>query len=614
MQNKIKIRYITLFRSGWVSFMTSLLIRGSEILCNAVLCGKSQKVSHVVFLLPILVLLVLTAKADTKWITPNFKQLNQLPILELEKKGLYYLNECEMPDSALLCFTLVANRDYKALKDTAEMACYADCLRLLSLMYTDSYYHDYVKEYSYLLLSEKLAEQIGFKPLLSVIHLGKANLFLKKEAINEAPEYQDKILKRYADAYQYAIKENVTYALPYIVRMRAGLAISYDKIDKVEKDLEYYSKIKFEKKEADKNRDAQLFCKGILAYHHNRDEEALALIDSAIAYAWGENEHAIADVKGIYLNIKTSMFRGMGRYDEELQWIDSMMVNARRFDNHAQKLEAYQYYKNYYKEHGSATQAQEYELLYLREKDLINNGNKLMDTDKAQFLFDIHEMEDDLRLQARRHELLTVVAWSIAAIAATVIICLLLLYCRYRQLHEKNRLLYQRMKETLLTDKEKQWLLTVEARSATEASPAADEPPAAPKYEKNHLTDAKKEDLMHRIFMVMETAKGVYEADFSLAQLASMVDATPNNVSMVINEQRQMNFNQLLAEYRIKEACRRMDDAEHYGHLSIEGIAASVGIKSRSNFTVLFKRVTGLTPSSYQRMTKENFAENRAKM
>ena len=48
-----------------------------------------------------------------------------------------------------------------------------------------------------------------------------------------------------------------------------------------------------------------------------------------------------------------------------------------------------------------------------------------------------------------------------------------------------------------------------------------------------------------------------------------------------------------------------MNDREHYGHLTIEGIAASVGIKSRTNFSNNFKKITGLSPSEYQRQQRQ---------
>ena len=169
---------------------------------------------------------------------------------------------------------------------------------------------------------------------------------------------------------------------------------------------------------------------------------------------------------------------------------------------------------------------------------------------------------------------------------------------KYRQTQEKNRQLYLKNTDLLKAHEEevRRWELAV---ADNVGKPKA-------KYEKNPMDENGKQDLMHRVFLVMEKSEDVFKPNFTLDRLAELVDANPTYVSYVINEKRQCNFNVLLNEYRIKEACRRMSDAEHYGHLSIEGIAASVGIKSRTNFSTNFKKYTGLTPSEYQRMAREN--------
>lgn len=49
-----------------------------------------------------------------------------------------------------------------------------------------------------------------------------------------------------------------------------------------------------------------------------------------------------------------------------------------------------------------------------------------------------------------------------------------------------------------------------------------------------------------------------------------------------------------------------MMDNEHYGNYSIQGISESVGYKSASNFIAAFKKMTGMTPSLYQKISKSS--------
>jgi AraC-like DNA-binding protein len=44
------------------------------------------------------------------------------------------------------------------------------------------------------------------------------------------------------------------------------------------------------------------------------------------------------------------------------------------------------------------------------------------------------------------------------------------------------------------------------------------------------------------------------------------------------------------------------DESDKFGNMTIEGVATSVGFKSRTAFINAFKREVGLTPSEYLRM------------
>ena len=69
---------------------------------------------------------------------------------------------------------------------------------------------------------------------------------------------------------------------------------------------------------------------------------------------------------------------------------------------------------------------------------------------------------------------------------------------------------------------------------------------------------------------------------------------------------KEGGFPALLAETRVREAMRRLDGSDtQYANLTIEAIGESVGFKSRSTFSTAFKRVTGLTPNDYRRISIE---------
>ncbi len=99
----------------------------------------------------------------------------------------------------------------------------------------------------------------------------------------------------------------------------------------------------------------------------------------------------------------------------------------------------------------------------------------------------------------------------------------------------------------------------------------------------------------------MDNDESIFLCDFSANQLAAKVGVNYKYISQVINERMQCSFSNLLNKYRIKEACKRIEDKEHYSGFTLEAIGNSVGFKSRSSFIAAFKQVTGLTPFDFQR-------------
>lgn len=124
------------------------------------------------------------------------------------------------------------------------------------------------------------------------------------------------------------------------------------------------------------------------------------------------------------------------------------------------------------------------------------------------------------------------------------------------------------------------------------------------KYQGSSLDDDDKLMLTKSILHIFEDTEEIYHPDFNLNKLAELVGSNYKNVSQIINEQIGKNFNQLLNEYRIKEACRRLDNISQYGNYTIEAIGESIGFGSRSTFVTSFKKLTGLTPSEFQNQAR----------
>ena len=129
------------------------------------------------------------------------------------------------------------------------------------------------------------------------------------------------------------------------------------------------------------------------------------------------------------------------------------------------------------------------------------------------------------------------------------------------------------------------------------------------KYKRSGLSSSQRDRLARAVTEVMENVRPFCSTDFSLNNLAAEVDSNNKYVSQVINDVFKKNFSTFVNEYRINLACERLADTAGYGHYSINGIGDSVGFKSYGTFSAVFKRMTGMTPSVYQKLTRKKQAK-----
>lgn len=124
------------------------------------------------------------------------------------------------------------------------------------------------------------------------------------------------------------------------------------------------------------------------------------------------------------------------------------------------------------------------------------------------------------------------------------------------------------------------------------------------KYAGPMLDDERCRALELRINEIMSDETVFCKEGFSLKELADRCGSNSKYVSQVLNDRMKTTFPQMLNERRISVARKRFVDFENYGHLTIEAIVADLGFRSRSTFSKTFKKITGLSPSEFQRMAR----------
>lgn len=530
----------------------------------------------------------------------RYEQLKSMRGKDLVMLGLKYLNERNMPDSALLCFTLQANKRFETEdKDFEEIGACANALKLLGTVYSDWYY-DYQKSYGFLYLAEQYSIKHKYFITLPGIHNEMAALDVMKVGFSNQDKGNNEIINKFKTAFHEALRYGDHEGIGYITANLAGRGLSYNLIDSVKEELTTYCSMKKESERPQK--ETQYVCEAILKFNDKHYEEALSLMSHALSNTYNDNIHFKANDSINTLCIKAEMLTAMKRNEEALATYHKILEIAKRTINHVGIMDAYKGLFDSYKEQGNDALAAKYELLYLREKDFIVNKSKLADMEQTKFLLEIDELNKEAEAMAMRDRMKSRILWMVSAFTLLIVCLLIFLYLKYKQVKENHRLLYLKSLDMIRTDEEKRQLIEKQEAQIRQYEELEKKEAA---HEVHRMDEEKMTNLLHRIFMVMETSEEVYSKDFSMNRLAELVDDTRNNVSEAINRQYKTGFYDLVNEYRVKEACRRMNDIEHYGHLTIEYISGELGFKSRTTFIAAFKKMVGLTPSAYLKLAKE---------
>lgn len=133
---------------------------------------------------------------------------------------------------------------------------------------------------------------------------------------------------------------------------------------------------------------------------------------------------------------------------------------------------------------------------------------------------------------------------------------------------------------------------------------------------KNEHTESSEEELKtqqmlyDRIVKFMDTSDLYLNPEFGLSNIVSAVGSNFAYVSKVIKQYSGLNVPSFINEYRIREACRRILDGDRFGNLTLAAIGESVGFNSQVSFNRTFKKITGMTPSTYMKIAASTRNEN----
>jgi len=113
------------------------------------------------------------------------------------------------------------------------------------------------------------------------------------------------------------------------------------------------------------------------------------------------------------------------------------------------------------------------------------------------------------------------------------------------------------------------------------------------------VTEREAERIRMLLDRALSEEKLYLDPELSLSDLANHIDVPRNTLSWVINRVPGRNFYDLIGECRIREVQAKMADPGQIGQ-KILSLALDAGFASKPTFNVVFKKVTGMTPSEFR--------------
>lgn len=525
-------------------------------------------------LLIILLSAVLTIVFHAGSMTPDenfYRQLLQSDVESLKKRGMQLVVSC--PDSAIAYFSVVAARYNSEMPENEKRICVSSMNNLGYLHFFHN--NDPILSYSYLVKGMSVAEDLDMKDIIANISLNMANIFCVLDDYDSAMMYYKKAIHLAAESEEYST---------LLTSMSNMLALLYsahpDRFDEIVPETNMFRAMKLP--DLPMSDYTRSIMRGI-EFSSKKD------------YASAEREfiNSLKQINTVYTperfrlqsySLLATLEYIRGNNPKAVFWLKKSLN-----ESGAPDIRASIYYRlrQCYERLGRADSAAYYASRYITLSDT------MLLSGQAKTLRDIETQVSTAALNEKiakgvseRRNMTTVIIILLVALAVMTILGIWLWISRNR-LRKANEELYRHTREKASRPIMEQ---TVET---TESTPESADP----------CTNGSLADTLLKI---MESHDDIYQPDFSLDSLARLAGVSTRKVSQVINSQFGTNFNTFLQEYRVREACRRLDDKEHFGSMTIEAISESLGFKSRSNFVAVFKKFTGLTPSSYQKIGKRH--------
>lgn len=489
-------------------------------------------------------------------------------------------------DSALVCYSIVADKLRDAAYSDDEKRLLAKALNNMGFIY-GAYFFDYNKSIELFEESSDVAIECNYTEHLPYIYLNIGGTYVACNMMYDSKQlFADEIWDYLGKALTQGIATK-QYDVALVAFLNMGqMHINNPDLAKINNAIKCIEAARFPAS-VKLAPFVRKYADGVKEYNSKNYEKAAETFRQMHSLIPADDINR-QRLELIVLDSEVESLDCAGKYDEAIATATELLEKAKACGASDNETMTYRTLSDLYKKNSQADKATEFLLQYHQKKDSTLSTRDMTMLSKLQLANELKGIKEQLDKERANRRLILIIC-----IVAVVFIILLAGYMvtiirSRRKLQQYVKELYRKNVELIKAEKRERELRDENTRIEE-------------KYSASNLTAPESRKIADKIMQVMENTELITNPDFSLQQLADAIGYSYKQVSQVVNETLGKNFRTLLNEYRIREACNRLLDTDRFGQYTIEHIAESVGFNSRSNFSVMFKKITGITPAQFQK-------------
>ncbi len=517
----------------------------------------------------------------------GFFKVNSMTVkdmLALIHQGQNHLiGETEKVDSAIVCFSRLVNSYDAGLTKKQKYYCAIAAVNLSSIYF--QYVGDYKSAYKSLVRASEISDEVDNPVIATQIATNFADIYAIFAQQANSPEFAELSVEEYKKAFKIA-SENESWLQAIVIFCNFTSEIHKPGyIEQFADEIRLFDSLPVPSDIPDSG------------YAGIRQKSALALLEKDTVKAINYLKLQLTSDydtpnKPVYthqnLRALSYLYCQRHRLDSARYYAKTLLMFGQKFNDQEAVSDAYYQMEQIYKEEGNADAAKDMHVKFLIIQDSILNVQNLGTINNLKFI-------NDLALERRQAAVMLTEAgrqkksreriiFSVGLILVITVVILIVTVKRHQRLQVSYRDLYNRQQLKLEREDTN--------RKLRESN-----------MEQGAINASEHSDSM-RILAILDKSAEIFDLDFSLDRLSELTDIRPRTLSAILNEQLHTTFRDLINKYRVREACKRLNDTENFGQYTIEAISQSVGYKSRTSLITAFKKETGLTPSEYKRMVR----------